>query len=104
MKAATFLEARTRANAQSRATTTVRLGSEVLTRMEQIRDPQRFPTQSDFIREAVKRFVLEEKRRRVREQVAALVGNPEDVELSRAIVNAEIEALSARPESVERGE
>jgi Arc/MetJ-type ribon-helix-helix transcriptional regulator len=70
---------------------TIKMADDDYSRMESIRDTMRFPTQSDFIREAVRRMTREERRNRTREQMKALAEDPEQRELSRQMAEAGIE-------------
>ncbi len=70
---------------------TVKMADEDFARMESIRDAGRFPTQSDFIREAVRRMVREERRNRVREEMRALAADSVQRELSRQMAEAGLE-------------
>ncbi len=70
---------------------TVKMPDEDFARMESIRDTGRFPTQSDFIREAVRRMVREERRNRVREEMKALANDAEQRDLSHQMAEAGLE-------------
>lgn len=82
--------------------TTVRLEPELLVRLEKVRDPERYPTQSDFIREAIRRMVREERRNRVREEMKALT--PEQLEYEREMANLGIEEWFEKLDTIDRGE
>lgn len=83
---------------------TVRLDEATVAKLEAVRDPERFPTQSDFIREAIRRMVREERRDRVREQAKALSRDSEDVEASRERANLGWNDFVERWEKADRGE
>ncbi len=69
--------------AQRKSNTTVRLEPELVERMERVRDPRQFPTQSAFIREAVRRMIREERRNRTRERLKAIAQDPDEMEYER---------------------
>lgn len=77
-----------RATAAMTRPVTVKMGDKDYASMEALRDHDRFPTQSDFIREAVRRMVREERRTRIREEMKALAQDTEQAELSRRISEA----------------
>lgn len=96
--------ARVAASSRSKPTTSVRLELELIKRMESVRDSERFPTQSDFIREAVRRMVRGERRNQVRARMQALAKDAEAMELGREMANASWEDFVDRWEKADRGE
>lgn len=85
-------------------TTSVRLERDLIEQMDAVREVDRFPTQSDFIREAVRRMVREERRNQVRERMKLLAQDAEAMELGRRIANAGWEEAAERWEKADRGE
>ncbi|MHB0868428.1 MAG: ribbon-helix-helix domain-containing protein [Chloroflexota bacterium] len=96
--------ARTATQAGRTPTTSVRLERGLIEQMDSVRDVDRFPTQSDFIREAVRRMVREERRNRTRERMKVLVQDPEAMELGRRMANAGWGDAAERWEKADRGE
>ncbi len=96
--------ARTAAQAGRTPTTSVRLERDLIEQMDSVRDVDRFPTQSDFIREAVRRMVREERRNRTRERMKALAEDAEAMELGRRMANAGWDDAAERWEKADRGE
>lgn len=83
---------------------TVRLEEKTVENLEAVRDPQRFPTQSDFIREAIRRMVREERRDRVREEMKALAQDEEAMAEARDLAEAGMEDWIAAIERADRGD
>jgi len=83
---------------------TVRLEEKTVEHLEAVRDPQRFPTQSDFIREAIRRMVREERRDRVREEMIALAQDEKAMAEARDLAEAGMEDWIAAIERADRGE
>ncbi len=85
-------------------TLTVRMHDQDYVRMEEMRDPQRFPTQSDFIREAIRRMVREERRNRAREECRALSRRQMESEEARLWAETSARNLAERWDRADRGE
>ena len=85
-------------------TTSVRLERDLIEQMDAVREVDRFPTQSDFIREAVRRMVREERRNQVRERIKLLARDAEAMELGRRIANAGWDDAVERWDRADRGE
>lgn len=96
--------ARTAARTGGTPTTSVRLERDLVERMDEVRDMDRFPTQSDFIREAVRRMVREERRNRTRERMKALAQDAEAMELGRRAANAGWDDAAERWAKADLGE
>ncbi|MEW6275388.1 MAG: ribbon-helix-helix domain-containing protein [Bacillota bacterium] len=54
--------------------TTIRMPASLLKAIEKVRNPEEFPTVSDFIRRAVERFVREQRRQKLAEECRRLAG------------------------------
>ncbi len=85
-------------------TVTVRVDEQDYARMEALRDPDRFPSQSDFIREAIRRMVREERRNRAREESRALAARQLESRDARDWAEASAEDLAERWDKADRGE
>ncbi len=81
----------------------VRVDESVIQAVEAVRDPARYPTQSDFIREAIKRLVREERRQRLAEEIRHNLEDPAETELAQAIAEANTSDLFNRLAILERG-
>jgi Arc/MetJ-type ribon-helix-helix transcriptional regulator len=82
----------------------VKVDEQMLAALERVRDPELYPTQSDFVREAIRRMVREERRNRVRAEAQRAMQDPAEVELQRELANANIEDWFERLELADRGE
>jgi Arc/MetJ-type ribon-helix-helix transcriptional regulator len=82
----------------------VRIDRETAAQVEKVRDAARFPTQSDFIREAIRRMIREERRRRVAAEIDRLLQNADDVQLAQAFAEENALDLSERWDAIERSE
>lgn len=80
------------------------VGERTLKAMERVRDPELYPTQSDFVREAIRRMAREERRRRVRAEARRAMENPAEVELQRGLANANAQDWFERLDKADRGE
>lgn len=78
---------------------TVRLSDELMRLIDEVRDPDKHPTLSDFIRRAVERYAREMRRRRLAEECRGLAG--EDL---TALAEADIADYAERMARAERGE
>ncbi len=85
-------------------TTSVRLERDLIEQMDAVRDAGRFPTQSDFIREAVRRMVREERRNRTRERMKTLAQDAEAMELGRRMANEGWDETVERWKRADQGE
>ncbi len=85
-------------------TVTVRVDEKDYARMEALRDRERFPSQSDFIREAIRRMLREERRSRVRAESRALAAQQLVSEDARRWAEASAEGLAERWDRADRGE
>ncbi|MBI2942321.1 MAG: hypothetical protein HYY04_17975 [Chloroflexi bacterium] len=83
---------------------TVRLDESAVEAMETVRDPERYPTQSDFIREAITRLIRQERRNRVRAEVMRAMQDSEEVRRQQELVGTSVEDWFARLEKADRGE
>ncbi len=82
----------------------VRLDAATARLVEKVRDPARFPTQSDFVREALKRLVREERRRRVAAEIDQLMQDPAYVAEAQALAEDSRQGLATHLAALERGE
>ena len=82
-------------------TLAVRVDDRLVRQVEAVRDPDLYPTQSDFVREAVKRMVREERRRRVAAEIDEAMKDPEEVRLAEAFAEANIRELAERLAEIE---
>ena len=96
--------ARTGVQAGRTPTTSVRLERDLVEQMDAVRDASRFPTQSDFIREAVRRMVREERRNRTRERMKVLAQDAEAMELGQRMANEGWDDAVERWERADQGE
>ncbi len=83
---------------------TVRLDEKMAQSVEAVRDPTRFPTRSDFIREAIRRMVREERRNRVRAEVAEVARDQAEMERLRQLAEEGIGDWIEAVERADRGE
>jgi Arc/MetJ-type ribon-helix-helix transcriptional regulator len=84
-------------------TVTIRVDEQEYARMEALRDRERFPSQSDFIREAIRRMLREERRSRVREESKALAAQQLESRDARQWIEAAAEDLADRWDRADRG-
>ncbi len=82
----------------------VRLDERTLKRLEEVRDPEKYPTQSDFVREAIRRMIREERRKRIAAEIERLMQDPEEVRLQQEMAEAGLAEWAARLEAADRGE
>lgn len=68
------------------------------------RDKTRYPTQSDYVREALRRLRLEERRNRIRAEAKRLARDPGEMREMKEIANARLDGLVERWEKADRGE
>jgi len=68
------------------------------------RDRERYPSQSDYVRAALRRLRLEERRNLTRREAKKLAQEPDDVALQRAMADARADAFAERWEKADRGE
>lgn len=80
--------------------TTIRMPAWLLKDVERVRDPQKFPTLSDFVRQAMEHFVTETRRENLRDECRRLA---EGENLS-ALADADFESYVERMARVEKGE
>jgi Arc/MetJ-type ribon-helix-helix transcriptional regulator len=80
--------------------TTIRMPSRLLEAIEKVRDPEEFPTVSDFIRRAVEQFVREQRRRQLAEECRRLAGE-EDL---TALADSDLADYAEKMGRAERGE
>ena len=85
-------------------TLTLRIDEQEYARMEGARDRERFPTQSDFIREAIRRMVREERRSRARKASKALGRRQLKSEEARRWAETSAQGLAERWDRADRGE
>lgn len=81
----------------------VRLDPEIAKQVEKVRDPARFPTQSDFVREALRRMIREERRRRVAAEIDQLMQDPAYVAEAQALAEDSRQDLARQLSALERG-
>lgn len=81
----------------------VRIDDKTAGDVEAVRDPQRFPTQSDFVREAIRRMVREERRNRVRDEVRKLAQDGEYMAEMAELANQRLGDLAERWKKADRG-
>jgi len=72
----------------------VRVDEDTVAQVEKVRDPARFPTQSDFVREAIKRMIREERRRRVAAEIDEAMRNQQEVKLAEELAEASARDLA----------
>jgi Arc/MetJ-type ribon-helix-helix transcriptional regulator len=65
-------------------TIAVRVDDKMIQAVEGVRDQERYPTQSDFVREAIRRMIREERKKRVAAEIKELMRNEADVRLAQA--------------------
>ena len=82
----------------------VRLDEQMVREVDAVRDPSRFPTQSDFVREAIRRMIREERRNRVRAEVRELARDQEEMARVRAMANVRLEDAAEHLARSDRGE
>ncbi|KYH32717.1 ribbon-helix-helix domain-containing protein [Neomoorella mulderi] len=80
--------------------TTVRMPAELLKAIEAVRDPEEFPTLSDFVRRAVEKYVRELKRAKIAAECKRLAGGENLVTLAEA----DLADYAERMAQAERGE
>ncbi|GEA14897.1 MAG: hypothetical protein PWR22_1470 [Moorella sp. (in: firmicutes)] len=80
--------------------TTVRMPAELLKAIEAVRDPEEFPTLSDFVRRAVEKYVRELRRAKIAAECKRLAEGENLVTL----VEADLADYAGRMEQAERGE
>ncbi|TEB10768.1 ribbon-helix-helix domain-containing protein [Pelotomaculum propionicicum] len=80
--------------------TTVRMPSKLLKDIEKVRDPQKFPTLSDFVRQAVEHYVTETRRKSLRDECRRLA---EEENLSE-FADADLDEYMERMAQAEKGE
>ncbi|MHB1043075.1 MAG: hypothetical protein ACYC0Q_09590 [Eubacteriales bacterium] len=80
--------------------TTIRMPAWLLKDVEKVRDPQKFPTLSDFVRQAMEHFVAETRRKNLRDECRRLA---EGENLS-ALADVDFESYVERMARVEKGE
>ena len=78
---------------------TIRLNTKLLKFIEKIRDPQEFPTLSDFVRRAVEQYAREIRRRQIEAECRSLAG--EDLS---SLAEADISDYVDHIAQAERGE
>lgn len=74
----------------------VRVDEGTIRAVDAVRDPALYPTQSDFIREAIRRMVHEERRRRVAAEIDQNMRDPAEVRLAREVAEANARDLERR--------
>lgn len=72
----------------------VRVEEAVIRAVEAVRDPKLYPTQSDFVREAIRRMVRAERQRRVAVEIDRLMHDPAEVALAQQIAEANARELA----------
>jgi Arc/MetJ-type ribon-helix-helix transcriptional regulator len=82
----------------------VRLDERTLRHLEEVRDPGEYPTQSDFVREAIRRMIREERRKSIAAEIERLMRDPEEVRLQQELAEAGMAEWVARLEAADRGE
>ncbi len=82
----------------------VRLDERTLKRLEDARDPEKYPTQSDFVSEAIRRMIREERRKRIAAEIDRLMQDPEQVRLQQEMAEAGLADWASRLEAADRGE
>jgi Arc/MetJ-type ribon-helix-helix transcriptional regulator len=82
----------------------VRVDESVIQAVEAVRDPELFPTQSDFVREAIRRLVRDERRRRLAAEIRQSMADPAEVELAEQIAEANTRDLATRLLLLEKGD
>ncbi len=80
-----------------------RLDERTVAEMEEIRDHKRFPTQSDFVRSAIRRLIREERHRRIRAQIQREMRAEPSAE-GQEVADPLIEDWFKRLERADRGE
>ncbi|MCL5108234.1 MAG: ribbon-helix-helix domain-containing protein [Chloroflexi bacterium] len=75
---------------------TVRLEDYDLQRVEAVRDPARYPTQSDFIREAIRTLVREERRRAAAREVRELARDDASMSYLADLANARVTGVETQ--------
>ena len=63
----------------------VRVDEATIRAVDAVRDPTLYPTQSDFVREAIRRMIREERRRRVAAEIDENMRDLAEVSLANAI-------------------
>ncbi|HHW44631.1 MAG: ribbon-helix-helix protein, CopG family [Thermoanaerobacteraceae bacterium] len=80
--------------------TTIRMPANLLKAIETIRNPEEFPTVSDFIRRAVEQFVRQQRRLKLAEECRRLAGE-EDMS---ALAETDMADYAEKIARAERGE
>lgn len=80
--------------------TTIRMPASLLKDIEKVRNPEEFPTLSDFIRRACEHFVREQRRRKLAEECRRLASD-EDL---TSLAEVDIADYAERMARAERGE
>lgn len=80
--------------------TTIRMPSKLLKDIERVRDPQKFPTLSDFVRRAVEHYVMEMRRKYLQDECRRLAKEENLSELA----DADFDEYIKRIGQAERGE
>ncbi|MBI2864975.1 MAG: hypothetical protein HYX94_10495 [Chloroflexi bacterium] len=69
----------------------VRVADRDYEQLEEVRDPARYPSQSAFVREAIRRMVRAERRKRILAEVRMLAGDAEEVALAQEYAKTGVE-------------
>lgn len=85
-------------------TLAVRVADRDLAQLEKVRDRARYPSQSAFVREAIRRMVEEERRKQVLAEVMSLASDAEEVALAQEMAEAGVADWAASLDGAERGE
>ncbi|MEW8959177.1 MAG: ribbon-helix-helix domain-containing protein [Moorella sp. (in: firmicutes)] len=80
--------------------TTVRMPAELLKAIEAVRDPEEFPTLSDFVRKAVEKYVRELRRAKIAAECMRLAEGENLVNFAEA----DLADYAGRMAQAERGE
>lgn len=80
--------------------TTIRMPAGLMKAIEQVRNPEEFPTVSDFVRHAVEQYVRTQRRKRLAEECRRLA----DVEDLTALAEADLAEHAERMARAEEGE
>ncbi|MCL6449385.1 MAG: ribbon-helix-helix domain-containing protein [Armatimonadetes bacterium] len=80
--------------------TTIRMPASLLKAVEKVRNPEEFPTVSDFIRRAVEQFVREQRRQKLAEECRRLAGE-EDL---TSLAETDLADYAEKMARAERGE
>lgn len=74
--------------------TTVRMPPKLLKDIEKVRDPQKFPTLSDFVRQAVEHYVMEMRRKSIQDECRRLAKEENLSEFANADFDGYMEQLA----------